>query len=57
MSEEKKTSIKTYPFLLELVEQAEGKVTYILRNPQSGMVVCLADSADELCQFLDEFIS
>ena len=53
MKEKIENPIKTTPFMLEVVEQAEGKVTYILRSPQSGQILCLADSSDELCQFLD----
>lgn len=48
----KENPIKTTPFLLEVVEQPEGKVTYILRSPQGGQILCLAESAAELTQFL-----
>lgn len=54
---EKENAIKTTPLLLELIEQGENKVIYILRSPQSGQVLCIADSADELCQFLDSLTS
>lgn len=49
---EKENAIKTTPLLLEVVEQGEGKVTFIVRTTQ-GQVLCLAESPDELCQFLD----
>ena len=55
--EKNESHIKTTPFLLEVVEQGENKVTYILRSPNSGQVLCLAESADELCSFLSTFVS
>lgn len=49
--------IKTTPLILEIVEQGENKVTFILRNAMNNQVLCLADSADELCTFLISFTS
>ena len=49
--------IKTTPFILEIVEQGENKVTFILRNAMNNQVLCLADSADELCSFLTSLTS
>lgn len=54
---EKESHIKTTPFILEVVEQGENKVTFILRNPMNNQVVCLADTPDELCSFLTTFTS
>ena len=55
--EKNESHIKTTPFILEVVEQGENKVTFILRNPMNNQVLCLADSADELCSFLTSFTS
>lgn len=48
-----KKDLKTIPLLLEVVEQGE-KVTYIIRQPQTGQVAAICDNADEVAKFLVE---
>lgn len=40
-------------YLLEYIGGAEKEV-FVLRNPQSGDVITLASTPDELCEFLRE---
>lgn len=45
-------NLKTIPLLLEVVEQPEGKVTYIIRQAQNGAVAAICQSPDEVAKFL-----
>lgn len=45
--------IKTIPLLLEVIQRGESKTNFIVRDPKTGQVLLLADSSDEVCQFLD----
>lgn len=49
-----KKQFKTIPLLLEAVEQPDGKVTFIIRSPQTAQVIALCQSSDEVARFLDE---
>lgn len=45
--------VKRQMYLLEYIGGAEKEV-YVLRNPQSGDVITLASTPEELCEFLRE---
>lgn len=45
--------VKRQMYLLEYIAGAEKEV-FVLRNPQSGDVITLASTPDELCEFLRE---
>lgn len=51
----KEPELKSANFVVELIEDKEGKRQYVIRLAQNGYPLKIVSSPEELAQFFDDF--